>query len=478
MKTKTVAIIVASGDRYGYLSINAAHSVIRAIPHVEVHVVTHKLSALDIALLKSMPKVTVTESENYDESSMRNSIAFSQRVKFQHFLTLPNEVEDVLLLDADAMLTKNPFSLLPEEFEICLTFKPERLPLNAGVMYLRNLPKVRHFAEETLKAFEKIDLYTDEYRTHLIQVFGGLAQGILMDFVIREYDLTGIELQGLVGTKIFPGKPTLPSIDAVDAAIFNNTKILEDLETLPTVVHFKSMTRVYIENFGVDNFAVFGSKAAKTLELFDDSLYQAWQYSMNKTVQRLFHLEESNRASVGEGAEPGGRGGKNGTDKPSPLLRLLETSKIVMYLFRFEPKRFSRAKTEELERGAVRLVSADSNSFFVNDALVHHVTIPGRSSGILSTILRTKKRLGTKNIIFSVGSNSGPLGHTSDILEFTRYASMSSGKRKNWQGYVFFSFRDELYRSKTHRLKSRILNSKMVVRTHQLLKNMGLWRIR
>lgn len=290
---KKIAVIVASGRKYGYLALNAAFSVFAQLPNAEIHVLAHDLSQLDRLLIASVPNTSIFEVADYEKKDSRSAIAYSQILKFEHTLGLSPTGQTIIFLDADAMLLSNPLELLPKNFELALTFKAGRIPLNAGVMYLRNTPEVRRYINSCLATFESFSNMDIAMRSKLIEDYGGLAQGVIMTHLKQNYVIGESDVSAVIGERVVSETPGFPPLDIVDASFFNDTTLISPDLQQPAVLHFKSMTRVFIEDYGTANFAVFGPRAKATRQIFEDSLSKARAMTLGEVLTDYLPHEES-----------------------------------------------------------------------------------------------------------------------------------------------------------------------------------------
>lgn len=289
---KTVVVIVVGGRDFGYFGLNAAHSAVTNISNCEVHVIAKALPALDRKLISSLKNTRIFDAEEYDLYDSRKAIGFSQVLKFKHVLSLPQNGDNILLLDADAMVNSNPFKLFGDDYEFGLTFRDARKSLNAGVMYLRNTHSVRKLIEGSLKHFEHLWSESGKKHEYLTREYGGLAQGALITFLESIYNLGPLRGRDKIGRTLAPKYKGLPKLKILDAREFNHTGYIETEKALPVVLHFKSMMRVFISQRGHSNFAIKGAQAETTRLHFEWSLRRARESAFS----RLLNLDKLDRS--------------------------------------------------------------------------------------------------------------------------------------------------------------------------------------
>jgi len=99
-----------------------------------------------LLLVKSFPSVEFKSVPTVASGMRDRRQAISSKLEhWCEFLSSVQDDEIVVFLDADLLIHRNIASSLPEQFDFLYTWKPESVPLNTGVVVVRNSSVLRAF---------------------------------------------------------------------------------------------------------------------------------------------------------------------------------------------------------------------------------------------------------------------------------------------------------------------------------------------
>jgi len=132
----------------------------------------------------------------------RGKIAYFRFVAYQSFLREDNKTSHYVFLDCDMLIQKNLLEIFDGSFDIGLTYRTKRHPINGGLMFLAD-----HAIRKGIKFFQSL-INTMEMRQEKLRYWGGDQQALidyfqLFAFIGRKSDI--IEKKGIT-FKFFPAK--------------------------------------------------------------------------------------------------------------------------------------------------------------------------------------------------------------------------------------------------------------------------------
>ncbi len=129
-----------------------------------------------VLLRRHFPDVMFQKKEVGAIAQVDSNRRISMYVRYwSEFIASRPENDVICCLDADMIVMSDLSELWTDDSDIVFTWKPERFPINAGVIMARNVPSVRAFFAEWLTRTEAT-LLTEEGLRRSLEMFGAADQ--------------------------------------------------------------------------------------------------------------------------------------------------------------------------------------------------------------------------------------------------------------------------------------------------------------
>lgn len=267
--------VAAYGVRYEAFISTFLESVRESMPSVHVEAWIGNMDAHSQSLLElAFPAVTFRVSEPVDETVGYKHLVSGKLEQWSAWFQGTDDGDRCFLLDADTLVRSDLFEHFPRGCDVLYTSKPERWPLNLGVVGAVSSPESRAFFRELLEG-SRVILAQPKKTAEAVEVAGAVDQYAFLQLldVVNDSDAPVL---GPGPYRIGIGGHTVV-LSGIECRILNQTNSVPH-DDPAVVLHYKAKMRDVIEHDGRFN----GARPAETSR----DMVGVWEMAYRRFCER------------------------------------------------------------------------------------------------------------------------------------------------------------------------------------------------
>jgi len=225
------------GDRHTPFVFTFLYSVTKTCPDTKIIIGYSDFSMVELNLLKiSYPLVEFISLDHTNSKGLSHAANASQKVKtwFHLFELHTKENDQIIFLDIDTLMIKAPFEIFTSDFDLVLTRKKGKWPLNSGVLFVRKNANTQTIFHNWLILTNKI-ISSMHLNSQAEVSYGGADQ----DALIQALGVSKCIIDFNTHTYTYKYLKSIVKIKFVNCEEYNQTESAK-ITPLTKIIHYKA----------------------------------------------------------------------------------------------------------------------------------------------------------------------------------------------------------------------------------------------